>query len=134
MHSSKGFNSNYMEFVGCKTYDKLRLKSGEGCRNKNTIIKQGIPRRNTSMDYTSATFYFDSSLHKYTYDIFSENLVSHRLQAHSSINEGVVLRYISKVKSRHVIRLPKTCGCQNCGETQVLMLELHLLNLILQYQ
>ena len=118
MHSSKGFNSNYMEFVGCKTYDKLRLTSGEGCINKNTIIKQVIPKRNTSMDYTSATLDFGSSLHKYTYGIFSENLVSHRLQTHSSIKEGVVLRYINKVKSRHGIRLPKTCGYQNCGENR----------------
>ena len=30
--------------------------------------------------------------------------------------EGVVLRYIKKVKSIHVIGLPTTCIYQNCGE------------------
>ena len=118
MCSYKCFNSNYMEFVGYETCDTLIWSSGEGYRNANIIIKQVIPKRNTSMDYTSATLDFGSSLHKYTYGIFSENLVSHRLQAHSSIKEGVVLRYINKVKSRHGIRLPKTCGYQNCGENR----------------
>ena len=47
---------------------------------------------------------------------------------------GGVLRYINKVKSRHGIELPTTCGYQNCGEKRVLMLELCLLDLIFHYQ
>ena len=35
-----------MEFVGYVTRDKLILTSGEGCRNKNTIRKQVIPKIN----------------------------------------------------------------------------------------
>ena len=76
---------------------------------------------------------FDCYPHKDTCDIFSENLVSHRLQAYSSINEGGVLSYINKVKSRHGIRIPAFCGYQNCGKKQVLMIELWLLNIILHY-
>ena len=35
-----------MEFVGDETCDKLIYKSSEGCRNKNTIITEGIPENN----------------------------------------------------------------------------------------
>ena len=38
------------------------------------------------------------------------------MQAYSSKSEGGVLRYINKSKSRNGIRLPKTCGYQNCDE------------------
>ena len=44
MYSSKGFNSNYMDFVGYETCDRLIWTSGEGCINTNTISKQGIPK------------------------------------------------------------------------------------------
>ena len=49
MHYSKGFNSNYMEFVDYETREKLLWTSGEGCRNNNTISKQGIPKINMNM-------------------------------------------------------------------------------------
>ena len=54
--------------------------------------------------------------HKDTCDILSEALVSCILQSYSSKNEGVVLRYINKVKYRHGIGLPTTFGYQYCGE------------------
>ena len=60
-------------------------------------------------------------------DIFSWYLVSHILQAYSSNKVGSVLKYINKVKSRHGIGLPETCGYQSFGEKQVLMLEICLL-------
>ena len=41
--------------------------------------------------------------------------VSQSLQEYSSINEGGVLRYINRAKSRHGIGLPTTCGYYNCG-------------------
>ena len=44
MYSSEYFNSKYMQFVGCDIHDKFILTSGEGCRNTNKIIKQGIPK------------------------------------------------------------------------------------------
>ena len=43
MYYSKCFNYNYMEFVSYKTCEKLIWKSSEGCRDTNTIRKQGIP-------------------------------------------------------------------------------------------
>ena len=49
-------------------------------------------------------------------------------------NEGGVLSYINKVKSRHGIELPKTCGFHNYSVKQVLMLDLCLINLIFHYQ
>ena len=42
MFSSIGFNYNYMEFVNYETREKLIWKSGKGCINTNTIIKQNI--------------------------------------------------------------------------------------------
>ena len=51
MYSHKGFNSIYMEFAGYETHDKLPLTSGQGCRNTNTISKQGIQKRNMNMKY-----------------------------------------------------------------------------------
>ena len=98
MHSYKCFNSNYMEFVGCETCDKLIWTSGDVCRNINTIIKQGIPISNMNITSTSAAFGFCCSPHKYTCYILSENLVSQILQAYSSINEGGLFSYINKVK------------------------------------
>ena len=44
MYYTKGFNSNYKEFVGYETCDKLIFPSGKGFRNTNTISKQVIPR------------------------------------------------------------------------------------------
>ena len=86
------------------------------------------------MTSPSATLGFVCSPHKDTFDVLSENLVSQILQEYSSINEGRVLRYINKVKSRHSIGLQTKCGYQYCGEKQVLMLDLCLLNIILHYQ
>ena len=44
MYYSKSFYSNYTEFVGYETCDKLIWTSGEGLRNTNTISKQGIKK------------------------------------------------------------------------------------------
>ena len=41
MYYSKYFNSNYMEFVVYETCDKLIWTSDKGCRNINTIRKEG---------------------------------------------------------------------------------------------
>ena len=46
MYYYKGFNYNYTYFIGYETCDKLIWTSGEGCRNTNTISKQGIPKIN----------------------------------------------------------------------------------------
>ena len=62
----------------------------------------------------SSTLGFGWSPHKDPCDILSEDLVSHIFQAHSSKNEGGVLRYLNKVKLRHGIGLPKTRGNQHC--------------------
>ena len=45
MNSSKCFNSIYMDFVDYETRDKLIWTSEKGCRNTNTISKQGIPKK-----------------------------------------------------------------------------------------
>ena len=58
MYYTKGFNSNYKEFVGYETCDKLIFPSGKGFRNTNTISKQVIPRINMNMTYTSVTLGF----------------------------------------------------------------------------
>ena len=83
MYSYKSFNSNYMEFFGYETCDKLIWTSGKGCRNTNIIVKQGIPKINMNMTYPSETLGFSCYPHKDTYDIFSEILFSHRLQSYS---------------------------------------------------
>ena len=70
------------------------------------------------MPSPSETLSFDCYPHKETCDILSKHLVSQRLQGYSSINEGGVLRYINKVKSRHDIGIPTTCGYQNCAENR----------------
>ena len=49
MYYSKGFNYNYMEFVGYETYVKSILTSGKVFRNSNTISKQGIRKINMNM-------------------------------------------------------------------------------------
>ena len=86
-----------MEFVGYETCEKLIWKSGEGYRNTHTISKQGIPRSNMNMTSPSSKLGFSCSLHKETFDILKEDLVSHRFQEYSSKNDGNVLRYINKV-------------------------------------
>ena len=58
MYYSKGFNSIYMEFVGYGTYYKLIWKSVKGYRNTNAIRKEGIPKINMNMKYTSANLGF----------------------------------------------------------------------------
>ena len=42
MYYSECFNYNYMELVGYEKSDKLICTSGEGCRNTNTLRKEGI--------------------------------------------------------------------------------------------
>ena len=118
MYFSKSFNSNYMEFVGVETRDKLMWTSSKRCRNTNTISKQGIQKRNMNMKHTSGTLGFDCSPHKDTCDIFLESLVAPVLQEYYSINEGDVLRSTNGVKSRHEIGLPKTCVYQNSDENR----------------
>ena len=86
MYSSKGFNYYYMGFFVYETCEKLIWTSDEGCRNKNIIIKQGIPKRNMNMISPSETLGIGCYLHKDTCGILSEMLVSKILQAYSSIN------------------------------------------------
>ena len=71
MYYSKGFNYNYIEFVGYETCDKLILTSGEVCINTNAITKQGIPKRNMNMTSPSETSGFCCSSYKDTCDILS---------------------------------------------------------------
>ena len=80
---SKYFNSNYIEFVDYGTRDKLICTSGEGLINKNTISKQGGPKININKTYNPSSLGFSCSSYKDTCDIFSENLVSRRLQENS---------------------------------------------------
>ena len=122
-----------MDCFGYEICDKLIWAPGKICRNTNTTSKQGIPEINTKITSTSETLCFGCYTHKGSYDILSENLVSQRLQAYSSIYEGDLLRYANKAKSRHVIGIPTTCGYQHYGQ-KVLMLEICLLNLILHFQ
>ena len=82
VYYSKGFNSNYMEFVGYETYDKLMWTSVKGYRKTNTISKQGFPNRNMNMTSPSGKSSLGSSAHKDTCDIMSESLVSQKLQAY----------------------------------------------------
>ena len=77
MNYSKCFNSNYMELVGYETCDKLIWTSGEGCRNKYTIIKHGITKTNIKKISPSSTLGFGCSPLENTFDILSEDLVSH---------------------------------------------------------
>ena len=53
MYSSKCLNSDYMDFVGYETREKLIWTSGEGCINTNTISKLGIPKININKKYPS---------------------------------------------------------------------------------
>ena len=80
MYYSKGFNSNYREFVGYETRDKLLCISGKGRRNTNAIIKQVITKTNMNTKYPSETLVFGCYPHKDTYDILSEILSSERFQ------------------------------------------------------
>ena len=116
MYSSKCFNSNYRKFFGYETCENLIWTSGEGFTNTNTIRKQGIPKINMNITSPSSTLGLFCYPPKDTCDIFSEDFISHILQAYSSKNQGGVLRYITKVKSRHGILLPTICGYQDCGE------------------
>ena len=86
-----------MEFVGYEKCDKLICTSSESRKNKNITRKQGIPKINMNMIFPSSTLGFGCSPYKNTCDIFLENLVSHRLQAYLSKNEGDVLSYTNKV-------------------------------------
>ena len=61
MYYSKYFNSNYLEFFGYETCDKLIWKSDTVFRNKNTIIKQGIPKININNTSPASTFCFGCS-------------------------------------------------------------------------
>ena len=72
-----------MEFVGDVTRDKLISTSCEGFRNKNIISKEGIPKSNMNMTSPSSKLDLGCSPHKGTCDLFSDDLVSHRLQAYS---------------------------------------------------
>ena len=82
MYSSKCSYSIYVKFFGYETCNKLICASGKGCRNKNTISKQGISIINMNMTSLSSTLSFGCSPHKGTCYVFSEYLVPHRLQAH----------------------------------------------------
>ena len=76
MYYSKGFNYNYMSFIGYETCEKLICKPGEGFRNTNTIRKQGIQKSNMNIKSPSESLGFGCSPHKDTCDILSEHLVS----------------------------------------------------------
>ena len=119
-----------MECFGYETFEKLLCTSREDSINTNTISKKGIPKITMNVTYPSLTICFGCYPHTDTCDVLSENLGSHRLQAYSSIYEGGIMSYINKVKSRHGIGIPTTCGYPHGGEKYVLMLEICLLNLI----
>ena len=76
MYFSKYLNSKYMEFVGYDTCAKLIWISGEGNRNTNAIIKQGIPKINMNMTYPSLTLGFGVP-HTRTLVISCKNIWSH---------------------------------------------------------
>ena len=61
-----------MDCFGYEICDKLIWTSVKGCRNINTIIKQGIPKINMSMESPSSTLGFGCSPHKYSCYILSE--------------------------------------------------------------
>ena len=71
MYYFKCFNYNYMDFVGYKICDKLIWKSSEGCRNTNTIRKQGIPKSNINKSSPLSTLVFGCYPHNDTCDILS---------------------------------------------------------------
>ena len=77
-----------MKFVGYKIWQRLMWTSGEGFKNTNKIIKQGITKININKTSPSSTLDFCWSPHTDTCDILSEYLVSHRLQECSSKNKG----------------------------------------------
>ena len=58
MYSFKNFNYNYIGFVGYEICRKLIWKSGEGCRNTDTTIKQYIPKSNINKTSPSSTLGF----------------------------------------------------------------------------
>ena len=91
MYSSKYFNSRYMEFVGYYTCDKLIWKSGEGRRIKNIISKQVSPKTHINNISPTSTLTFFCPPHKYTSDIFSDDMVSSKVQKYSSKQVGIVL-------------------------------------------
>ena len=66
------------------------------------------------MTSPSATLFFGCFPHKDTRDILSENFGSHIFRAYSTIKEDSVSRYINKIKLRHGIGLPTTCGYHHC--------------------
>ena len=75
MYSSKYLISNYTEFVGYDTCDKLICTSGEGSRNTNKISKQGVTQINNNKIFPSWTLGFCRSPHKDTCNILSKDLV-----------------------------------------------------------
>ena len=78
-----------MFIFGYETCEKLIWTSGTGCRNKNALSKQGIPKINMNMTSPSSTLVFVCLPHKETCDILSEDLVSHILQEYSSKMRGM---------------------------------------------
>ena len=72
--------------------------------------KTRYSKSNMNMTSPSVMLVFGCYPHRENCDILSEHLVSHRLQSYLSIKQGGLFMYINNVKSRHVIRLPTTCG------------------------
>ena len=60
MYSSKGVNYDYIDYIGYETCDNLIRTSGEGCRNIDTIRKEGIPKKNTTSNSETLVFGFSS--------------------------------------------------------------------------
>ena len=89
MYYSKCFNSNYMEFVGYETCDKLIYGHEAKVEEIQIQFKKRYPQKNMNVTSTSSTLCFDCSPHKDTSDILSKYLVSHKFQEYSSKNEGV---------------------------------------------
>ena len=82
MYFYKAINSNYIEFFGYDTSDKLIWTSGKGCSNANIIIKQGIPKRNMNVTFTSENIEFGCSSYIVFCDILLVNFLSQRLKAY----------------------------------------------------
>ena len=76
MYNLKYFNYNYTEFVGYDKREKLIWTSGEVSRITNKISEKGSPKTHIKNISPSKTLGLGFSYHKYTCDIFSEDLVS----------------------------------------------------------
>ena len=89
--------------------------SGEGSKNQNKIITQGIPKTHINKLYLSQTLVFVVP-HIRTLVISCQNIWLHTDLNHIYKEGGFLLNYINKVKYWRVITILITFGYQNCGK------------------